>query len=500
MASSPEPLRQRFPWRVRQRLCDHLLVLPEMRTVARRNHVIGQVAQDHPGLHTVARQDSPQADLLEFVTGAYDYPGALQRLLEVLSYLYGSDERLEPIRQVISAVEPDDLLKSAERRSIVEMLTAVDPALIAGAFHYSTRTTLAEAGFELSDVAAIIARVEAFPAGVGRLPPLFDLVDYAAHRCPRVQRASLHEWMDEVSHRLGQLDRSAIDTICRATENRLVLDGRYFLVTEVRPDHGAPDRFFLAAWRQHEDEPEEMFYQADHPVGWDEAIETIHDLMRQLARVVEHTARARILELIVPRGLVTHSIDQWLVDQKLPSPIGTVYPLVLRSFDRLDDTSMHLDWGRNWAWLKEHGRSAGATAIREVHSHDPDVALSLRAALLREGPPAAVHMRRALPASDDLTADAFTAGILGGAPIMIWSRDDTTAEDLADWIHEACTDDLLNLPGQVFQLRLRALDDKEPAPVGSHVALVFDDHDRIPEKFRSRARLRSPQLRRQGSI
>jgi hypothetical protein len=222
--------------------------------------------------------------------------------------------------------------------------------------------------------------------------------------------------------------------------------------------------------------------------------------MRELAWVVEYTARERVLELILPRGLVTHWVDQWQVDPVLPSPIGTVYPLVLRSFDRLADPSVHGDWGRNWAWLKEHGRSAGLEAIREVDSHDPDAAQALRTALLRDGPPAAVLMLRALPASEDLAPDAYTAGIRGGAPIMIWSRDDTTAGELADWIRRLGHEDLLDLPARVFELRLRALADADAVPAGSHVALVYDDHDRIPEKFRSRSRLRSPQQRKQGSL
>ncbi|MCW6004631.1 hypothetical protein K1W54_08545 [Micromonospora sp. CPCC 205371] len=500
MASTSEPAHRPFPWRVRQQLCHHLLELPEMPTPARRDHMIRQVTQDFPGLHSVARQNPPHADLLEFVTAAHDYPGALRRLLEILSYLYAPDDRLTPISQLIGAIEPEDLLTRAERQSVIDRLASVEATVVAGAFHYSTRITVVEAGVDLSDVTAIVALAEAFPGSAGRLPPFFDFVDYIAHRCPRSTRASLHDWMDQVSHRLGYANRSAVDAICRTTENRLVLSGRYFLVTEVCPDRGAPDRFFLAAWRQHEDEPEEMLYQADSSMPWEQAIDTIHRLMRELAWVVEHTARERILELAMPRGLVTHSIDQWQVDPALPSPIGTIYPLVLRSFDRLEDRSMHGEWERNWAWLKEHGRTAGLDAIREVGSHDPVAAQALRSALLREGPPAAVLMLRALPASDDLGPDAYTAGLRGGAPIMIWSRDDATAAELADWIRGICHEDLLELPLRVFQLRLRALDDTDATPVGGHIALVYDDHDRIPEKFRSRSRLRPPQQRKRASL
>jgi hypothetical protein len=499
MASSAESTGRSFPLRVRLRLCERMLELPEMSTIARRDHVIRQVTKDFPWLHSLVRQDPPQADLLEFVTAAHDYPGALHRLLEVLSYLYQGDDRLDDVRQLIHAVEPEDLLHDDERQAVLARLAPVDTEVVAAAFHYSTRRTVVEAGLDASEVTAIAARVESFPGSATRLPPFFQFVDYIAHRSPRVTRTGLHEWMDHVGDRLGYTDRSVVDAICRDTENRLVLNGRYFLVTEVSPDRGAPDRYFLAAWRQHENEPEEPFYQVDRSLPLEETIETIYELMQDLAWVVEHTARERVLELILPRSLITEAIDQWLVDQVLPSPIGTLYPLVLRSLDRLDDLGMHADWQRNWLWLKEHGRTAGFAAVREVESHDPPAVQALRTALLRDGPPAAVHMLRALPESNHLAPDAYTAAIRGGAPIMIWSRDDTTAADLAEWIRGICNEGLIDLPQQVFQLRLRAPNDTDAAAVGAHVALVYDDHDRIPERYRDRARLRSPERRKRRS-
>lgn len=501
MTRSRESVDRPFPLRLRQRLCEEMLALPEMHTAARRDLVIRQVSQDFSGLQSVVRQDTPQADMLEFITAAYDYPGALRSLLETLTFLYGPDERMPSIRRMIGSVEAEDLLETNERKEVIEHLAGVDPSVLAGAFHYSTRTTVDETGFRPNDIAAIVARAESFPAPAGRLPALFDFIDYIAHRSHKSTKANLHEWMDKVSHRLGHTDRSSVDAVCQATENRLVLKGRYFLVTEVSPDSGAPDNYFLAAWRQHEDEPEEMLYQSDRSVPWEEAITTIHRLMRELASVVEHTAQERILELILPRRLVTHSVDQWLVDPVFPSPIGTVYPLVLRSFDRLSDRDMHPGWARNWAWLKEHSHTAGVKALREIDSHDDSAAAqALRSALLRDGPPAAVHMLRPLPASDDLAPDAFTAAIRGGAPIMIWSRDETTAADLTNWIRGECYESLLDLPKRVFELRLHSLDDDaDAAPAGTHVALVFDDHDRMPEKFRRRCQLRSPQFRKQNA-
>jgi hypothetical protein len=431
-------------------------------------------------------------DLMEIVSAAYDYPGALRAILETVTYLFDGDPRLAAIKKLVDLVDPESLLTRDQRQAVLSLLSSAGPAMVAAAFHYGTRTTVHEAGLDPADVPAVAARVESYPGRPDRLPPYFEFVDHIAHRSLQSTRAALHNWMDQVMRRLGYHDRATLDKVCRATDNRLTANDRFYLVAELRPDRLRTGRFFLAAWRQREREVEEALYQSDRSVQWDEAITITHDLMRRLAVNVEATAEERVLELILPRCLVTKSIDQWPVDSVLPAAIGTNYPLVLRSFDRLDDPSMHGDWGRNWRWLKQHDRTAGIAAIREVESHDLATVQALRGALLREGPPAIVLMLTALPPSESLVADAYTAGLRGGAPIMVWSRDDAAVEELASSVRAACLEGLLSLREHVFQLRLRALEEADVPSAGIHTAIVFDDYDRIPERFRGRARLRPP--------
>lgn len=491
------PDRRPFPRKMREALCEALLGLPGMTTVNRRDFLLGQLVLDHPGLQSVHRAEEPHVDMMEIVAAAYDYDGALQTLSEVVRYLFPQDPRLvRPIEEIVTAIEPRELLLADEREQLLDLLDDAEAHMVAAAFHHSTRTTVRDAGVDPRYAAAVARFVEAYASRPDRLPPLFDFVDYLAHHPPHSAGAALHQWIDATSQRLGFLDRLSIDRLCQSTESRLVQAGRFYLVAELRSDKIRADRFFLGAWRQHGDEPEEVIYQADQSVQWNEAITNAHRLMQELITNVETTAAERILELIVPRSLVTESIDQWLVDKVLPAPIGTNYPLVLRSFDRLDDPSLHADWARNWRWLKQHDRTAGADAVREVESHDLPTIQALRGALLRDGAPAIVLMLSALAHSEGLAADAFTAGLRGGAPIMVWSREDGTAAELAANIRLACEDGLLSLRDYVFQLRLTALEESDRAAAGSHITMIFDDFDRIPERFRSRSRLRSPEQRR----
>lgn len=486
------PIRRTFPRRIRQTLCEMLLGLPRMPSLGRRDYLHRQLVLDYPGLLSVPRDDDPHVDLMELLSAAYDYPGALRAVLDIITHLYVPDPRVAAIKDLIDAVEPEDLLTREERQSALGLLATAEAAVVAGAFHYSTRTTVRDADLDPRDVTAVFMRVERFPGRPERLPLFFEFLDYIAHRCQQSTRAELHEWMDLVSKRLGFVDRLTIDKLCMATDNRLAMSDRFYLIAELRPDRMRTGRFFLAAWRQHENEPEEALYLADQSIAWDEAITSTHELMRELAVNVEATAEERVLELIVPRCLVTHSIDQWRVDSVLPSAIGTNYPLVLRSYDRLEDPAMHGDWGRNWRWLKQHDRVAGVAAIREVESHDLATVQALRGALLRDGPPAIVLMLAPLPPSSILAADAYTAGLRGGAPIMLWSRNGTTADELAESIRSVCTEGLLSLREHVFYLRLRALEEPGQRSAGNHISIIFDDYDRIPERFRGRSRLRSP--------
>ncbi|BBH68349.1 hypothetical protein ACTI_50340 [Actinoplanes sp. OR16] len=492
MAANVTSQRPAFPFRVRQQLCDAILDLSPMRSQDRRDHVFDQLAADFPGLRSTRRGEDPAMDLMQLVSAACEYPGALRAILDILTFLFKGDPRLPRIKGVIDMLDPERLLEEPERRHLLELLSPAEPATLARAFHYGTGTTVNEAALDPGDIVALVGHLEGLPGRRDRLPALFDFIDHVAHRLPRSSRVPLHEWMDDVSIRIGYKDRSAVDRLCHATDNRLASSGRFYLVAELRPDQLREDRFFLAAWRQHEDEAEEPLYQSDQSVRWDEAITITHDLMHRMAADTQGTAEEQVLELIVPRSLVTHPIDQWQVDLLLPAAIGTNYPLVLRSFDRLADRALHGPWARNWRWIKENDRSAGVGALLEIESHDLQEAHRSRAALLRDGPPAILFMLAALPAGDTLGTDLYTAGIRGGAPVMVWSRNDDVAEDLATRVRAACIEGLLTLRDHIFQLRLTALEDKDSAPAGFHASIVFDDFDRIPERFRGRSRLHSP--------
>lgn len=499
MDVGPMPGRAPFSRQNRQLLCDALLQLPEMTTPQRRDYLLREIAQEFPGLRTVRRHDVAQMDLSELLTAAYDYPGALRALWETISNLYQGSLLLGDVQVLIDVVEPDDLLWQDERHELLILLADRDDHLIAAAFHYAARMTVGDAGLDPAKRDEVVLRMESFAGRYGHLPPVFEFIDYVGHRCTQAAKASLHTWMDQVGRRLGFPDRGAVDDICRATEARLAASNRFYLVAEIMLDSMSSDRFFLAAWRQRGDEPEEPLYLSDESVPWDDVISQVHRLMWHLAEGVEDTAEEQVLELILPRCLITHSVDQWHVDQVLPSALGTTSPLVLRSFDRLSDPGLHIEWARNWRWLKAHGRGAGIGAIREIDSHDLASVQALRGALLQQGPPAAVLMLEPLPVSEVLTVDAFTAGLRGGAPIMVWSRERHAAEGVAEVVRAASAQDVLGLPEQVFNFRLQALDDTNGAVGGAHVSLVFDDFDRIPEKFRSRSRLRSTEIRRHVS-
>src|SRR5438105_11494109 len=102
--------------------------------------------------------------------------------------------------------------------------------------------------------------------------------------------------------RLNCADREHIDKLCQVTDNRLTVNGCMYLVVQIRPDRLGSGRFFLAAWRQRDDEPEEPIYTRDESVHRDEAIKITHEILSYLVSEVATETEQPVLEVILPRG------------------------------------------------------------------------------------------------------------------------------------------------------------------------------------------------------
>jgi vWA-MoxR associated protein C-terminal domain/vWA-MoxR associated protein middle region 0/Effector-associated domain 2 len=478
------------------------LRLPGMRDQERRKIYVEELSRQFPYVLTATRHHDSQSDVWSLLETCYELPGAVNHLLEIVSSFHQGHQWLGQLHAMVESFFPAALLLDSERARLIRLLGEVEVSTLAASYRYAAHVAFHEPPPDPTDVAAVVRRMEAHVGLPGRLPAMFEFADHAAHQSRRGIGADVHRWLDEVAVRLGFAGHAAINSMCEATRMRLTRQRRYYFAAQLVPDGVLVDRYLLSAWLQHDLSPEEPICRDDEAVPLSGAIERLYSLLRQVPDHIDDEIEELLVELILPRSLITRPVDQWQVDRELPHALGTARPLVVRSLDRLRRADLHATWGRKWRWLMVNSRHADISHFHDVDSYGQDAVSALRAMLLRGEPPVALVMRTPPPDSDDLCADVFTAGLYGGAPVMLWCRDSTMSEEFQEQIRERLVNgDLLGLPQRVFELRLLAAESvgQGRQHIGCHVTLLWDDFDRIPEPFRHRARARAPRPKTAGN-
>jgi len=225
-----------------------------------------------------------------------------------------------------------------------------------------------------------------------------------------------------------------------------------------------------------------------------EVAERLPGLLDQAHSALGAGASELTLEFILPRNLISHDVDQWEIDRDFPHSIGTSYPVVVRSLDRLSKRKLHSPWLQKWRWLQENGHREDAEAVYWLASRGTLSPRSVRANLLLE--PSLVALAMAFPPEDtfDLTTDELTAALYAGVSVVLWCRGEIPHTEFERDVRALLSGHgLAELPAQVLRLRQKA--DQIPdssRPLGSHLTLLWDDADRIPASFTRSVRLQAP--------
>ena len=116
----------------------------------------------------------------------------------------------------------------------------------------------------------------------------------------------------------------------------------------------------------------------------------------------------------------------------------------------------------------------------------PVSAESILSVLVEDDRLVCVAFRRPPAHAADPAADAVMAALLGGVPVMIWCRDQASAELAYQEIRRLLEEGgLADLPERVRQLRNQAIQMGDPAGhPGLSLTLLWDDADRIPRAYR----------------
>ncbi|MGK5733328.1 effector-associated domain 2-containing protein [Streptomyces sp. URMC 124] len=264
-----------------------------------------------------------------------------------------------------------------------------------------------------------------------------------------------------------------------------VWDPPNYLIIRIRPLL-APDQggdALLSHWRRLH--PEGQLRGADRRIDLGDAESEVRSLIRQAESEWAYLKSDLAIEFVLPQGLLGMTVERWrkVPFQGVDGVLGEDHHVVLRSLDRIDRRDLHGSWSRRWKdftdgcagrvhWFPEDGRrhllSDPPPAVA-VLSRPPDGARSEEGREGEEGP--------------DGRPDELAAALRAGVPVVLWDRRDGLDPSFRTALRSLLNSrDLRGLPSLVKSLRISS-GDRDPEEyflVGRHVALLWDDPNRMP--------------------
>lgn len=473
------------------RLCSAFLRLPGMRDSTSRNLYIDALSRQLSNSLTVQRYLDPHHDVWSLLQACQEHIDGIQQLATVVRTFHRGSRAMRELDELIECMFPDEFLGHLEREELLTLLADVEPGWLRRACRYAAPTAWQSESVDWSDPASVVHRLESRIGTPGAPPPLLIFVDFVAHLVDTARSAEHHRWIDRIGARMN-VDPESLGSLCIAATSRLDDAPRFYFIVQLRPDGMDPDRYLMSVWLQHHRAVEEPLYRDDEPLTLPEMLAQLPDLLGR-AHAGSGVASEMIIEFILPRSLIGDPVDQWEVDEVFPYRLGTSYPVVVRSLDRLEKTELHSSWRHKWRRLSTNGHRENPNAVYWLLEPGHRSPRSMHAGLQREDATVVVAMGYPPEHGQELTTDELTAALYAGVPVLLWCRDPRLRHEFETEIRDMLTGHgLMELPSQVLRLRQRAdEEDNVRAAVGRHLTLLWDDADRIPESFQP-VRLQAP--------
>ncbi|MFD0901110.1 VMAP-C domain-containing protein [Actinomadura sediminis] len=437
----------------------------------------------------VRRDERDFVDLWCLVEGCLEHSGALHAFLQVIERFHGGSSTFANIRRVASALLPEPLLESGERRALHELVKVLqngDPDALREEVVRELFWTVAEPAdltIDTGDIWPVLDGLEDFNVDEDGVPPLLNFVEELAVRTGGPLRMRLLRWSERAAARLG------VAHVVHARRERAALLGerpRRYLVIAFRPDGASPDRYLVSAWLQSDDGHGIMLRcEDDDPMPVTGLPALIVELLTEEPQVVNRPPMAELtLEFVLPLNLLGRTpLDQFRITvDGLERRLGIEHPVVVRSLDRMQKQNYHPAWRRKWSWLRDNPHGAEVCWVTQPGEYRGE---SLYNMLLAD--PSSVCLALAFPPRADGggAPDELRIALQAGAPIIAWCRNGRSPRKFTEEFRELVSHGALALPDSVLALRREAVltSDREPDAdhLGLELTLLFDDADRFPE-------------------
>lgn len=474
-------------------LCTAFLRLPGMGERGTRDLYVEVLNGQLANALSVPRYLEPRHDVWSLLRACQDHPDGIRALTTVVRSFHRESRPMMELDELVECLFPDELLDPAEREQLIALLSGVDPRLLQLACRYAGPPSWLTAALDWTDPTTVARRLESCVGKAGAPPPLLVFLDFVAHQLDLARSAEHHRWIDQVGARIN-LSLTALQGLCVAATARLDQARRFYFIVQLQPDGVDPDSYLMSVWLQQHLSVEEPLYREDAPIPLSEVASRLPTLLVQAHEALGIDAGELTLEFILPRGLIGYPVDALEVDQVFPHRLGTTYPVVVRSLDRLRNLELHGSWRKKWRWLADNGHREEPASIHWLLEPKTRQPASLRATLLRDQSVVALAMAFPPEESPSLAFDELSAALYGGMPVVLWCRDDGLRSAFERELSELLAGHgLVELPRRVLQLRQKADETGDPATLGRHVTLLWDDADRMPQSFSRSTRLRAPQ-------
>ncbi|MEW2353171.1 hypothetical protein [Spirillospora sp. NPDC029432] len=479
-----------------RRLVTALLQIDGMRVRSTRDLCITVLERGLGRGLELIRHEQDMHDVWQLVDACLTCPGGVHMLVDALWNFYGDSLSVRAARAVVEELLPEPLLQPAERRELYQLVHALEAqglnAVYFGDLPALYRNAVGPLGPALGGnvwgIRDFVAYLEEVPLGADGVPPLLTFVtDLSAYAKGPVADA-LDAWTGRAAARFG-VDRKRLRRPGALPAGRGAgpAERGAYLVIECRPDGADFDRFLVTAWLQFAGEPGIMLRCDEEPLPLGRLPALVESLLVEDHRVAGREVPDLTIEFVLPRALVDRPFDQFQVSVAgLPRRLGIEYPVVLRSLDRLRHRALHHNWRRKWERLRDDPENAAVHVIRRPGEYGDERLFTLlsdhaTAGLALAFPPGAGGP----DAGEGGPVDELWIGLQAGVPVVVWCRDgrgpdgfDPDARALLD------SGDLLSLPRRVRDLRRAAVLSEGPDEhLGLHLALIFDDADRVPEPY-----------------
>lgn len=476
-------------------LCTAFLKVPGMRERSHRDLYVDELNNNQlRNALSFSRHHDPHHDVWALLRACQDHRNGIRALATILRSFHRGSRPMIELDELIECLFPDELLDADERDQLTNLLGGIEPQQLQLASRYAGSpaymTTL-----DWSDPAEVARRLESCIGRVGAPHPLLVFIDFLAHQLDLVRSAEQHRWIDKVGIR-NNVSLSSLRELCVAANARLAEAQRFYFIVHLEPDRIDPDgHYLMSVWLQHHHSVEEQLQCEDTPLTLSEVADRLPELLSQAHAALGAGSGDLVLEFILPRGLISHPIDQWEVDRVFPHRLGTSYPLVVRSLDRLRNLELHGLWRTKWRELVKNGHREDPDTLYWLLDQNTLAPSSLRANLITD--PTLVALAIAFPLDDsvDPSSDELYAALYAGVPVALWCRDHGLGSRFEPEVRALLAGrGLAELPTQVLQLRQNADKDDETSPsLGRHLTLMWDDADRVPQSFLRKTKLRAPQ-------